>query len=195
MSKDLKIELDPAFAPRLRSMGMNWACTAQRPFTLRPSSFTTKIEGLKPKTFSQQKQLESFDIYHKDPTSAGIFGIASAPNDGQAKLMAAYMMQLHLQADPGHRPVWHDLTGSFSSELMGEEPKNCTMIVLNNVGPDAVPIKKEKMRDILERYSDLPIVVVVNGSDPFTFFTRDMRKALTGVLYLTGAMVKKSHEI
>jgi hypothetical protein len=193
--KDIQIALEPIYTPRLRSFGMNWACTSQKPFALRPSSFTSTIEGMKSKTFSQQKQLASYQVYHEDPSSPGVFGISSSPNDGQAKLMAAYMMQEHMKTSPGARPRWHDVTGGFTSEFLEKEPINCTMLVLNNVGPDNVPIKREKLRDILERYSDIPVVVVVNGCDPFTYFTRDLRKALSGILYLTASIARKIHDV
>jgi len=193
--KDKKIQLDPNSVQRLRGLGMNWSCTSQKPFEFRPVTFTASIEGLKPKTFTQAKQIEAIDKYLEYTERPGIIGISSAPNDGQSLLMAAYLMQCHMLEDFQHRPLWHDVTGGFGSSLMENEPVNATMLVLNNIGPDSTQTKKEKFRDILTRYSELPIVVVVNGADAFTFLTREMRKAVSGVVYLANTLVKKSHEI
>jgi hypothetical protein len=194
-SKDIKIALDPKHVGRLRSLGLNWACTAQRPFKFRPTSFTASIDGLKPKSINQARQIEVIDRWVDDPTVPGLYGISSAPNDGQSKLLAAWMMERHLLYAANNKPIWHDLTGGFESSLMEPEQINATMLVLNNVGPDVSSTKKDKLRDILERYSDLPIVVVVNGSDAFTFFTRDLRKSTQGVIYLANSLVKRAHEI
>jgi hypothetical protein len=193
--KDKKIELSPKHADRLRALGMNWSCTTQRPFEFRPTTFVASIEGLKPKTFTQQMQVHMVDSYVKHPSQPCLIGISSAPNDGQSKLLAAWMMEQHLIADYNNRPLWHDLMGGFKTNLLDEEPLNITMLVLNNIGPDSSQTKKEKFRDILERYADIPIVVVVNGSDAFTFFTRDMRKPCQGVIYLASGLAKKTHEL
>lgn len=194
-SKDRKIELEEKHVGRLRALGLNWACTTQKPFQLRPAGFTAVIEGLKPKIITQVKQLKAIDTFLENPRRPGLIGISSAPNDGQSKLLAAWMMQHHMTASYENRPMWHDLTGGFTSPLMDIDPVNATMLVLNNIGPDSTQTKKEKFRDILERYSDLPIIAVVNGSDAFTFLTRDMRKPVQGVVYLANELVKKSHDI
>lgn len=187
---EIKVELEEVLMPRLRGFGMNWSCGVQKPFLLKPSSFTASIEGLKPKSFSQQKQLDTVARFLEDPTGPHIIAISSAPNDGQSKLLAAFLMQAHLKNNQFSRPKWHDITGGFSNPLL-EDPDRCTMLVINNVGVDSTNIKKEKFRDILETYSDIPIVVVVNGSDGFTFMTRDMRKPVSGVVYLTNQLVKR----
>jgi hypothetical protein len=174
---------------------MNWACAVQKPFEFRPISFTASIEGLKPKNFSQKQQIEATDRFIKNPFKPGILGISSAPNDGLSMLMAAYLMEVHLTRTVDAHPIWHDLTGGFGSILLETEPVNSSMLILNNVGPDSSSTKKEKLRDILTRYPELPIVVIVNGSDAFTFLTRDMRKSMSGVVYLTNTLVKKAHEL
>lgn len=192
--KDLKIELSQFSEPRLRSAGMNWACTAQRPFNFRPTSFTASIDGLKPKSFNQSKQLEMFSDFLGEPRRPMSFGVSSAPNDGRSKLLAAYMMEYHLKSCVGATPVWHDLMGGFACTLL-EDHSNASFMVLNNVGPDSSQTKKEKLRDLLEMYADIPKVVVVNGCDPFTFFTLHLRMPMQGLAYLTNDLVKKSVEI
>lgn len=192
--RDTQIELDKKHVMRLRALGLNWSAMAQRPFPLRPASFKSEIQGMKPKSFNQQMQLDTLQEYLDNPNRAGIFGVASSPNDGQAKLMAGWMMQYHLLIDHNNRPVWTDVHGQYGSEFLEHERVNCTLIVLNNLGPGNTVIKREKTRDILERYCDLPIIIVVNGSDPFTYVTRDLNKPMNGLLWLTSG-IAKVHDI
>lgn len=193
-NKKIKIELEERLKPLLRSKGMNWSCLAQKPFEFAPTTFTATIEGLKPKTFNRAKQEQMLKQFLDNPDAAALYGISSAPNDGMSKLMAAWMMEYHYKHVKDARPVWRDVMGGFDSDLMQDDVQ-ATMLVLNNVGPDSSQTKKEKLRDILEKYADLPKIVVVNGSDAFTFMTLHMRLPMSGVCYLTNGLIKKAIEV
>jgi hypothetical protein len=187
--KATKIQLEPNLVPLLRSMGMNWAAQAQKPFEFKPTSFTTKVDGLKPRPFSQPKQLEMMESWLKRPLAPGTFGIMSAPTDGKSLLMAAWMMQAaYREGNPTVK--WYDLTGGFDCPLLSEPMDNLGVLVLNNVGPDSSQTKKEKLRDLLTVYANVSKIVVVNGSDPYTFFTKELRMPLTGLCYLTNSAIK-----
>lgn len=186
------IELDKALNSRMKMAGMNWACSLQKPYEFRPTSFTSKVDGLKPRVFSRAKQEKMMGSFLRRPERPVCFGIASAPNDGQSLLLGAWMMEQHLRI-PGSRPVWHDLTGGFDCKLLQESEFDSrpTLIVLNNVGPDSSGTKKEKLRDILVTYSDVPRIVIVNGSDPFLFLTLHMRMKLQGLSYITNSSIQR----
>ena len=188
MTETHKIKLDQSMVPLLRSQGMNWAASAQKPFDLSPTSFTATVEGLKPRSFPRAKQLAFIQSFLESPHGPGCFGLASNPTDGKAKLLAAWMMQHHYRSG-GTVSKWYDVTGGFDCPLL-EEKANISLLVLNNVAPDSSQTKKEKLRDLLEVYADIPKIVVVNGCDPFTFFTVHMRMALQGLCYMTNASVK-----
>lgn len=183
----IKIKLDPVVVPVLRSQGMNWAASATKPFDFQPTSFTSQVEGLRPKRFNTQTQVEMLRDWLGD-TSPGTFGVNSAPTDAKALLLAAFMMQENYKAG-GTVMKWYDLTGGFDCPLLTERA-NVSLLVLNNVAPDSSQTKKEKLRDILTVYADTPKIVVVNGMEPYRFFTEHLRMPLHGLCYLTNASVK-----
>jgi hypothetical protein len=183
----LKIKLDPSLVPVLKSQGMNWAAGAAKPFDFLPTTFVSKVDGLKPKRFTQQDQTKMLEQWLQDP-SPGTFAVNSAPTDAKSMLLAAYMMQEHYRSG-GTVMKWYDVTGGFDCPLL-DERANISLLVLNNVAPDSSQTKKEKLRDLLTVYADIPKIVVVNGCEPYTFFTVHMRMPIQGLCYMTNAAVK-----
>jgi hypothetical protein len=197
MQRDYRlIKLEPTAVPALRVRGMNGSVLGQQPYRLKPTTFTSQIEGLKPKLFSQAQQLLSLDQFFDNPFVAQNICLVSAPNDGQAKLLAAYMMQYALCNTPSGKalPLWHDLTGGFDNPVL-KNSVSCSLLVLNNVGADSTAPKIEKLRDLLETYSDVPRVVVATGTDPFAFFTKHLYLSVHTVVYLTTDLVRKSVDL
>lgn len=194
--KDLTIKLDPAYVPLLRNRGMNGSVLAQRPFAFRPTSFTADIEGLKPRPFSQSKQLSMFEQFLAHPKAPVNYCLVSAPNDGMAKLLAAWLMQHAIKQKETTLglPLWVDLLGGFENKLVTNRV-GASMLVLNNVGVASTQPKMEKLRDILETYTDIPKVVVATGCDPYTFFTRHLFLPIHALCYLTTNSVRKTVEV
>lgn len=192
----LRIKIDPRFASLLKNRGMNWSVNLQEPFRFKPTPFSSEVDGLKPRAFSQRKQLRLFNEFLAYPNRPVCYCLASAPNDGQAKLLAAWMMQYMMNHERENQllPLWHDLTGGFENKLI-KDPVPCSLLVVNNVGPDSTPVKIEKLRDLLEIYSRIPRVVVVNGCDPYMFFTRFLRMPIHGLTYMANKSVKKALDI
>jgi hypothetical protein len=192
----LRIKIDPRFASLLKNRGMNWSVNLQEPFRFKPTPFSSEVDGLKPRAFSQRKQLRLFNEFLAYPNRPVCYCLASAPNDGQAKLLAAWMMQYMMNHERENQllPLWHDLTGGFENKLI-KDPVPCSLLVVNNVGPDSTPVKIEKLRDLLEVYSRIPRVVVVNGCDPYMFFTRFLRMPIHGLTYMANKSVKKALDI
>lgn len=146
------------------------------------------LDGLKPKIFQKAAQIEMMDKFLDHPHVPGTFGVMSHPTDGKAVLLAAWMMeQAYRQGLTMMK--WYDVTGGFDCPLL-QERANISLLVLNNVGPDSSQTKKEKLRDLLVSYADIAKIVVVNGCDPYTFFTEHMRMPLSGICYITNKIVK-----
>ena len=59
-----------------------------------------------------------------------------------------------------------------------------SMLILSNFNTESTPLKVEKLRDILERYSNIPRIVVLGGIDPFTFFATRLNYPLDACLQL-----------
>lgn len=188
----LKIKLSEKYIAILRNRGLNGSVLRQSPYVLLPTSFTSDIEGLKPKVFSRQKQFEMFDKFLENPFEPVNCCLVSAPDDGKAKLLAAYMMQYALAQHDSRTalPLWVDLTGGFDNQLIVNKVKP-SLLVLNNVGVSSTQSKMEKLRDILEVYSDVPRIVVATGCDPYQFFMQHLFLPLHSLMYLTNTSIKK----
>jgi hypothetical protein len=191
------IALDVKYRAIMKNRGMNGSVLAQRPFSFKPASFTSNIEGLKPKLFSQKQQVDWFNEFLENPFEPKAYCVVSAPNDGQAKLLAAYMMEYAVRKSPSATalPMWHDLTGGFTNTLFNERNRpsqNVSLLVLNNVGASSTQPKLEKLRDILEVYSSIPRIVIATGCDPFVFFTKFLYLPIHSLAYLPNGLVKKS---
>lgn len=191
-----KIKLESKLLPILRDRGMNGSVLRQQPYDFKPVTFTSTVEGLKPKLFKAKKQQEWFDEFLEDPFIPRTYCLVSAPNDGQAKLLAAFMMQ-HAALHTNSRvalPLWHDLTGGFNNPLISErngKAQGASMLILNNVGATSTQPKIEKLRDILETYTDIPKIVVATGCDPYMFFTKYLYLPIHALVYLTTAAIKR----
>jgi hypothetical protein len=187
-----KIQLKEKFHNLLRNRGVNHAAFRQVPYKFQPTSYVAAIEGLKPKSFSRPKQIEMFQSMLDDPFRPVNYAVNSAPDDGKAKLLAAYIMQNALQHHSSFTalPLWVDLTSGFDNPLI-KHKQNPSMLIINNVGMDSTPVKLEKLRDILEVYSDIPRITVVTGTDPYTFFMRKLYLPIHGLAYLTNTAVKR----
>lgn len=192
----LKIRLAEKYVTIMKNRGVNGGVFRQNPFVLMPTSFTSDVEGLKPKVFSRQKQFEMFDKFMESPFEPMNCCIVSAPDDGKAKLMAAYMMQHSIAQHNSYTslPMWIDLTGGFDNPLVVNKVKP-SLLVINNVGVASTQSKMEKLRDILEVYSDIPRIVVATGCDPYYFFMRHLYLPIHSLMYLTNSSVKKSIEL
>lgn len=158
-----------------------------------PTTFTSAIEGLKPKTFNKSKQIKMFEEFLEDPLVAKTYCIVSAPNDSQAKFLAAFMMQTALKAKNkfDSSPIWHNLIGGFHNPLIEDKVKT-NFLILNNVGTTSTAPKLEKLRDCLETFDSIPKVVIATGCDPFEFFTRHLYLPVSSVFYLTKSIVNKT---
>lgn len=197
MTKDepIRIRLREKHIQQLLARGMNRLALAVRPFTLKPASFTSQIEGLKPKHIDSEQQLKWFRAILNEPLKPWCFCITSEPNDRMAKVVAAYIMQAVITQAIDRMPLWHDLLGTFDNPLIGADVSRPSLLILGNVMPNSTAIKFEKLRDTLEYHSGIPRVVVSSGIDPFSFFAKHLHYPLSGCLYLKTGIVKSDIEI
>lgn len=176
----------------------------------RATTFVSELEGLKPKTVTKKKQIEDTLKVINNPLSAPyVFCISGNPNDLKAKLLATYILEKAIyqfidkekldektQKTLKHKsaPVFHNVMGWSKNPLLENQVSPC-LLVLSNVPKGMTQYKQEKLRDILERYSDIPRIVVTAGHDPLTFFNGSLFMGINYACYLTDGIVKKAHEI
>lgn len=217
--KALRIQLDKRNTGAIKQMttrGMTKQVFSIHPFALDESlcSFTSEVQGLKPKHVSKKKQHEGVLKTLENPFYGPyLCCIAGKPNDMQAKLFAAHIMMnavlAHGDKDASAKqkkklkgrglPLWHTLVGGFDNPVISNKHNgdidHPSMLIISNITMESSASKIEKLRDILEVHSNIPRIVVVAGTDPLTFFNTKMHMSLTSCMFLTSNLVKKAVEL
>lgn len=144
-----------------------------------------------PKTSVKRQVAACYKMLNNPLHGSPIICIGSMVTDERAKFLAMSFMdaaidQMRMGAQKGKRlPLWHRVLGNYQDPIRdAKERTNYSMLVLTNVGPDSTNVKIEKVRDILEIHDNIPRIVVVNGSDPVSFFADKLRMPLHYAFFL-----------
>lgn len=131
--------------------------------------YTSNVEGYDPVRFTKENQYDNLakmitEIKSEEPYTACI---SSDMDDLRAKLLAYEVCR-----KGGARYHWHPIMGGYNDPLI---PKpgvgfNPEMLVIYNILHDADQYRKQKLRDLLEYYSDIPKIVITTGGDPLRLF-------------------------
>lgn len=117
-------------------------------------------------------------------------GISSFPSDLRAKQLAIMIMrnaivQMNKKHIKKEYPLWHKLTGSYKDFIRDmDDQMMASMLILSGITDESTALKVEKLRDILEKYPNIPRVVVIGGVDPITFFANKLHLPLTAGIFL-----------
>lgn len=165
-------------------------------------SFTSEVEGLKPRRISKEKQIAFIQKVLENPFFAPyIMCISSNPNDLKAKQLAAFIMARAIKLQPSIKklsqkelPIWHTLSGGFKNPLI-DSPNKASLLIISNAPSNATNVKMESLRDALESYNNIPRIVITTGTDPVTLFNSTLHLHLNMCAMLTNQIVKKAVEI
>jgi hypothetical protein len=171
------------------------------PFKWDPVDFGVESEKLNEKIITAETQNNSLRMWLDDPSYPYVYGVSGNPDDSDARYFAAYLVQAHI-AFMGYKAhvVWHTLYGGFDNKLLreydeidGKSPPS--LLVLCNLTPNSTNVKLDKARDLLERFNDIPRIVVAAGEDPFSFLTTRLYSPIHALAYFSSSLVKKRMEI
>lgn len=183
----------------LKSRGVDGMCFAGKrnafEFDVAAMRMKPDIPGIVTKGISVKKQAQHLVNIRKHPLRGHpIIGIGSFPSDLRAKMLALNIMDWAIDYQEStkvrkHRnrdyPVWHKVYGGLGDELRDKTySENPSMLVLSNVTADSTSMKIEKVRDILEKFPNLPRVVVVSGCDPVWFFAMKLHLPMDYGFYI-----------
>lgn len=141
--------------------------------------YETNIWGMPPKTISIIKQERALERVLENPLSTNyVMGISSFPSDAMAKHLAITLMMRACEkwASSARQrgrimPTWHRVFGGFHDQLRDSKgDEKLSMLVISNVNELSSAYKLEKVRDLLEKFSEVPRIVVLSGEDPISFF-------------------------
>ena len=115
--------------------------------------------------------------------------LGSFPTDEMAKWIASEIMYQALvqwREQRRHRamPIWHRVNGSYRDSLRDEAVSIPSLLVISNVTHESTPMKLEKVRDLLEKFNNVPRIVVCGGNDPATLFSTRLHLRADAVVYL-----------
>lgn len=204
----LNFKYDAERVKTLKMQGVDGSAFAvlRRPFLLDDAlvPITPMVPDWLPEGFdipktNVRRQSEALHKLLIDPLRGRpIIGIGSMVTDDRAKFLAMSLMNeaIDMQKRGSHRgkllPIWHRVSGGYYDELRdAKERKNISMLVIANVAPDDTAIKREKVRDLLEKYDHIPRIVVVNGSDPVSYFAAKIRMTMQYAFMLNNARSAK----
>lgn len=165
----------------------------ERPFAFVPQDFALQSERLKEKVFPSEVQTESYERFIESPQDNNIYGVASSPSDQRAKYFAAFLVQNFIERTPPNISVrWENLYSNFNNQAMDVKT---SLLVITGLTPNAMPVKLEKARDLLEKHHNIPRIVVIAGEDPITYFSTRLYSSVHNIYYWSSAIVKQKVEV
>jgi hypothetical protein len=90
------------------------------------------------------------------------------------------------QHKPGRAlPLWYRVYGGFPNPLVDKPTQETpSLLIIANVGTASSQIKIEKVRDLIEKYSEIPKIVVTGGEAPCNLFANRLHSPLRAGIYL-----------
>lgn len=161
------------------------------------STKLVKIEPDIPKVptrvISVSRQFKSLKTLLSHPIhGAYTVGISSFPSDVRAKYLALMIMNAAIDAylaSPRKHgktyPLWHRVYGGYNDPLR-DKPQIDTpcMLIISNVSEISSAAKVEKVRDLLEKFPDIPRIVVCGGEPPSNLFANRLHYPMKAGLYM-----------
>lgn len=195
----LQFQFNPAMAKVLRSRGVDGGLLAgtrnEFVFANAAQQIKPKIPGSRVKSIGTRRQSDMLTDLLENPLRGNpIIAIGSHPSDQRAKLLAVNIMYRAIlyqdkfyatQRGRQEYPLWHKVYGGLRDELRDDGlPGRPSMLIYSNIDVHSTNYKLEKLRDLLEKYNDVPRVVIVAGCDPVEFFGTKIHLSVSKAFYV-----------
>jgi hypothetical protein len=164
-----------------------------------PTPFAVENEKFKERVVKKDTQVGSLQAWSEDSTRPITFCVTGNPDESKAAYYAAYLVQLHIQqVGVGANPYWEQLYGGFAEPSVYYQAENFgepTLLVISNLAVNSTNAKVGKAQDMLERFANIPKIVVAAGTDPISFMSAVLHKPVHGLAYFPEKMVKTTLEV
>ena len=143
----------------------------------------TNIFGMRTKRISVAKQISAIEKLLENPLHGNyVLGISGWPSDLRAKQIAIQLMAYAITVQQKTKnkvissrslPLWYRVLGGSECALR-DKPLDPlpSMLIITNITYNSSNTKMEKVRDLLEIYSDIPRIVVMGSEvDPLSLFS------------------------
>jgi len=172
-------------------------CTAFRRKRLlwEPKAFMTESSRREKKIIEAKVQQNSLDLFTRSPRTPLTYVVAGSPDDEKAKYFAAYLVEIHrLRLGINADPIWEPVFNGYDNPILKRD-LSPSIIVISNLSTKSNYLKYDKARDIIERFSSVPKIVVVAGEDPISFAQTRLHVPCHGIAYFANTSVKQVQEI
>lgn len=154
--------------------------------------YETEIPGVHARIISPAKQLKALASIVENPIRASYTAcFNSFPSDMLAKHLAVHVFNLACLAwqrrhKPGRTlPVWHRVFGGLTDGMRDRQSDEIpSLLVLSNINDASSAYKLEKVRDLLEKYSHVPRIVVTSSRDPLSFFATKLHYPVNAGIHI-----------
>lgn len=160
----------------------------------------TNLPNVMNKPISAAKQVEMFARIMLNPhRHPYLIGVSSYPSDTRAKYVAQTIMAAAIrhyddnrkEMGQKSRPMWHRVWGNFKDSLREGPQQHPSMLIISNINDESSSVKIEKVRDLLEMYSDIPRIVVAGGGPVVDLFTHRLSLPMSASFYVgPGNLIK-----
>jgi hypothetical protein len=167
----------------------------QSDFYWEPMSFVLESPKLDSRIIEASAQEESLAEFWAKPNTPMIYVVAGNPDDSKAKYFAAYLASHH-KATYQHRAdiIWEAIFGGYDNPLLRKEVEP-SMLILSNLAENSTAAKIEKAKDLVERFPNIPRVIVVAGTDPVSFAATMLHVPAHGICYISSALVNSVQQV
>lgn len=167
----------------------------QGDFYWEPSAFVIESQRLENKIIEADLQRESLRNFLDDPKRPMIYIVAGNPDDSRAKYFAAFLAYHH-KVKLQHRADihWEPVFGGFENALLRKDVEP-SMLILSNLSENSTAVKIEKAKDLIEKWPNIPRVVVCSGEDPISFAATKLYVPCHGLAYFSSQLSKSVQEV
>ena len=170
------------------------------PFKFDPPAFAPTSDRLTKRIIETEKMAEHHRRWLESPPdhpllSFGTYGVGAEPSDQAALYFAAYLV--HQWMAKFERRRFFDVRWlAFGSEpdfKLGDEiltgRAKCDLMVLSNLTPNSSQYRLQKARDLLCMPRTFPIITVIAGEDPVSFFATRLHAPLNALFFQTSKSI------
>jgi hypothetical protein len=167
----------------------------QGDFYWEPMAFVLESPRLEQKIIEASAQVDSLSEFVAKPNTPMIYVVAGNPDDSKAKYFAAYLAAQH-KAHLKHRAdiIWEPVFGGYDNPIMRRDIEP-TMLIISNLAENSTAAKIEKAKDMIEKFPNIPRIVVVAGTDPVSFAATQLHVPAHGLAYFSSALSKSVQQV
>lgn len=163
---------------------------AIQPFEFDGISFSPSADVLNPKIYGRKVQEQSLAAFIKKPNRPQVYICSSQPDDSHASLLAAFLVEQHINKIKNNNVIWEYLNAFHDSQLSLDLSAKPTMIVISTCYENMTFSRIERVRDIVNAFYDIPKIIVASGIDPISLAAYKLHIPVHAIYYSEDPIMK-----